>query len=101
MSHTIGPWRLFSDVCPFSHDLFRIKSSDGETGIAVANGPCANETALANARLIAAAPDLLLVLQEFVANSYEQDAGGGDYVVTTCEARERAIDAIAKALGES
>lgn len=43
---------------------------------------------------------LLEALQEFVANSHEQDVGGGDIVVTTCESRALAVSAIAAATNE-
>lgn len=44
--------------------------------------------------------ELESVIKEFVNNAYEHDCGGGDFVVTTCEALEKAKEALASMSGE-
>lgn len=44
--------------------------------------------------------EMLAALEEYVNYSCEHDIGSGDVVVATCESREKAIKAIAKAKGE-
>ena len=84
MKHTIGPWKISKD------------KNDIEN--AMGTGVCAlyaDETAEANARLIAAAPDLLKALKMFVEEVQEdnQDA-------SLMEAFIKAKAAIVKAEGE-
>lgn len=59
--HTRGPWQLGNAT---SAGRFIGSSPDGVLGIAMAFGDTPDEQD-ANARLIAAAPDLLAVLREF------------------------------------
>jgi hypothetical protein len=55
--HTPGPWQI-------SADGQRVLDSDGEGVLATVYGAaCADQDGAANARLIAAAPDLLAALQ--------------------------------------
>lgn len=83
-SHSEGPWHFFAKVC------VRIKGEGKD-----------DETGLANARLIAAAPELLEAL-EMIADTL-QDSNGGFAVGegSTKDAWETARAAIAKATGET
>lgn len=69
--HTPGPWRLLEpDLTPVEADeraQLRIDSPGDWDGLAYANvAPGCGAEAIANARLIAAAPELLALLEEFV-----------------------------------
>ena len=95
--HTPGPWK-FGAV---SGHIF----CAGETGyegfhLATVRGTesewaDAREAAVANARLIAAAPDLLAALQGMMAASYRDDP------ITYVTARNLATAAISRATGAS
>ena len=90
--HTPGPWRTDA------HNGFPLDIEDpGEYMIAKAT-PCAK--AEANARLIAAAPDLLAAL-ESIASMYDYEAACGDLASRLYEATCLARAAIAKATGET
>ena len=82
--HTPGPWIA---------DGAQIFTSD--TNVAQANGyRIDRETVAANARLIAAAPELLEALQKIAGNTYDEWTNGAD-------AARIARAAIAKATGEN
>jgi len=93
-----GPWKVVADE---RYDRFAeadrivgydIKSADGEiVGSEGISGD--SEINLANARLIAAAPDLLEALSEIIND-------GGKFVMTH-ETHRKARAAIAKARGEA
>ena len=57
MKHTTGPWKFNMTGCLTSHGLPTINKSNGHLLASLA------DTNEANARLIAAAPDLLAALQ--------------------------------------
>ncbi len=92
--HTPGPWRLENNIAygwktnPYSITVRK----RGVHSVAVANIPAkqtiTREEALANARLIAAAPDLLEALEAVICG-----------VPDTWEAVKNARQAIAKATG--
>ena len=87
-THTPGPWRT---VCPPSSDIHKIRYIFDPTDFRVAE-VCQLENqgdALANARLIAAAPELLLLAKRIAV------ALPGDLPGLVREAR----DAVAKAEG--
>lgn len=81
--HTPGPWRVVEDRAPSSLEVYA-----GKTAIAECWRRADVETEIANARLIAAAPDLLKAL-EFVIRG----------VPDTWEGVQKARAAIAKATG--
>lgn len=106
MKHTPGPWRVSPDnprkVISDSIDGFDPLSGENLVGGASAiNSP---ERQAANARLIAAAPDLLAVLQDSVEilavaiESREELIGEVDEVMR--DLRDRVRAAIAKAEGK-
>lgn len=77
MNHTPGPW-VASEMRVFRGDI------DGNTYIAGTapadySGGDTSE-AKANARLIAAAPDLLAALEAVIANGHESAPGLGAYL---------------------
>lgn len=85
MPHTPAPW-LICDATEFKHIGYRaIVTVDGET--ICTPSPMGN----ADAALIAAAPDLLAVLMDFVSHY------GSDDVSRWMEIRETARAAIARA----
>ncbi len=94
-SHTPGPWRIFQTTGAPPFYIIGIGRetgegiTDGNTGLGVwgADSP----EARANARLIAAAPDLLAALKE-VTDAYVAMHGGEETFIA-----ERARVAIAKA----
>lgn len=97
MSYTKGPWKVFNDT----FNKISITGEDGNDGIlrVVAQLKGApKETIQANARLIAAAPDLLEACEYVVNWHRDHDSGEGELYgldfVTTC------IAAIRKAKGE-
>lgn len=71
--HTPGPWSVssFDGV----HQYAEVTAGDGVQDLVricdIPSWPCATEEAEANARLIAAAPELLAVLQLLHANAGE------------------------------
>ena len=81
--HTPGPWRVVEDRVPSSLEVYA-----GKTAIAECWRRADVETEIANARLIAAVPDLLKAL-EFVIRG----------VPDTWECVQQARAAIAKATG--
>jgi len=108
--HTPGPWSVphFADddvKCNCGYVFSEFQDHMGSIcSISFANSSeteaCEIEEAKANARLIAAAPDLLEVAQKLVA--YEQAMDGGrdvDAMFYYAEASELARAAIAKAEG--
>ena len=93
--HTPGPWRV---VGPYVSIDFAVVCKYCDNGV----GPVqwvaspADPVALANARLIAAAPDLLVALQS-IADSEEYD--GDSFVCDFATLQGVARAAIAKATG--
>ena len=88
--HTPGPWRVVD-----SWNDYMVESQNGEEIIwqdGPHNTPTINE---ANARLIAAAPDLLEALEN-LADYIDERAGDNE-----CRPLENARAAIAKAKGEA
>lgn len=91
MSHTPGPWKTRSHRSNV-YVSGGIDDSDKELWITVQTP--GDEIRAANARLIAAAPDLLAALKELVADKYLGDPINADRMKT-------ARAAIAKATGEA
>lgn len=90
--HTPGPWVIhgnFTEIHP--HD-----DSDGNQVIADIDPDCEMDSREANARLIAAAPDLLAAL-EFALHLIETTGDFADFEVG--KVIDEAINAIAKAKG--
>ena len=72
-NHTQGPWQAVKWTC---HAATTIKAGDVVVAECSGFGRYADES-LADARLIAAAPDLLAALQEIVKNDpYNQSSSG-------------------------
>lgn len=100
--HTPGPWRFYTDPQPNGCPIV------GTGGLMVAqlahsiNYPEQRDTAIANARLIAAAPELLEALGDLMgvaeAAMLRANFDGGEYDIEGELADARA--AIAKATGE-
>jgi hypothetical protein len=122
-AHTPGPWEYIASnenhgpyvVAPWGSDIADCYTMSNLSDRAVCNGgtskpiPFQHEAADANARLIAAAPDMLAALKdmnlpidaarqayEFAPNSYTAAA-----LAEVLNAHYRAQDAIAKATGVS
>ena len=100
--HTPGPWKLNTDGDTGMNDSGCILDSIGHVIITdiygtFKNGRTTGE-AEANARLIAAAPDLLAALEELVQASYDS-VNGKQYAPYHVEELGRATVAIAKARG--
>jgi hypothetical protein len=102
VSHTPGPWLWFSTV---GGRLIVGAEADGEDIFFPIEGEVAREVhGRGNARLIAAAPDLLAALQTFLAeaDSWHNETGHEDsdpiiHCDAICAARGPAREAIAKA----
>lgn len=96
-AYTSGPWKLASECDPPDGYVW---ASDDDELVAVAQYDCSDLPTLtraANARLIAAAPDLLAALEQClpIIDAYRRAAlGDGDI------AARNARTAIAKAKGE-
>jgi hypothetical protein len=89
--HTPGPWRYQDVRSQKEHVYFRIEAKDGAVGFAYKH----NNDEEANARLIAAAPDLLAALEGLLAGSERH------IFHTECQKeRDAASAAIARAKGE-
>lgn len=104
--HTPGPWRIFQTKGKPRFYVIGIGRedgrgiTDGNVGLGVwdADSP----EALANGRLIAAAPDLLSALRDLL-DAFDicpDDLPGHEYEAIVEDARQRARAAIAKAKGE-
>ena len=89
--HTPGPWRVVEDRVPASLEVYA-----GKTAIAECWRRADALTELANARLIAAAPELLASLQIMVDRFIDTE---GSFGAWENEAIEVARAAIAKATG--
>lgn len=89
--HTPGPWRIVQDRVPASLEVYA-----GKTAIAECWRRADVETEIANARLIAAAPELLVALQLMVDRFIDTE---GSYGVWENEAIEAARATIEKATG--
>ena len=112
--HTPGPWNVDpsypGDVCAGTgHDVavtcYKGMKPIDLDGTESTIGPQSREEAEANARLIAASPDLLAALQEWMSANREVAECGHDEQRAADEreqiAREMAAVAIAKATGET
>jgi hypothetical protein len=86
--HTPGPWHVFEGRAPGSLEIFAYKTAVAECWRR-ADAP----TEMANARLIAAAPELLKVLLEI------EKFMGADF--HDLPMAKQALSAIAKATGET
>lgn len=97
--HTPGPWWA-------SGSDFAVLAADADDApyartVAETNvGDMTDVEALANARLIAAAPDLLHALKQMQACSHKTHSHG-EFPAKTCGLCTKALAAIAKAEGQS
>ena len=93
MKHTPGPW-VADAPCPASiwAGDFQVATCKTANGDGVGMDATPWDVATANARLIAAAPDLLEALEAVIANGADSAPGLGAYL--------NARAAIAKAKGE-
>ena len=95
-AHTPGPWRVAPASLYVGSD---INVDAGANGYIAMCGKLGDLTAEANARLIAAAPDLLAELQNIAnANPLNWDAPHNDFATFHAWAQSRARAAIAKAV---
>lgn len=85
MTHTPGPW--------FAHNIGLAPNGEGPFTYPLGTDP---DKAAANARLIAAAPDMLAALEAFVGS---RKGDGMGWTLDSLEAMAR--EAIAKAKGET
>lgn len=96
MSHTPGPWNVYAE----RNGSVRVDSAE----VVVANANGGSPECLANARLIAAAPELLKALKEY-ADPDDCDADGAPDADNSRHGETcrwcRAQSAIAKAEGKS
>ena len=97
--HSRGPWSYYiSEVArrdKITRPFASVRNADGADIIYISLFP---ERVEANARLVAAAPDLLEALRDFVENqSFQVAVGGNPSAVEAMLCRARA--AIAKATG--
>lgn len=88
MSHTPGPWEISKLATPDYAPEFAIYAGPGPKVAIVTHG-----NSEANAKLIAAAPDLLAALQDLMTPAIERNPN------LWHEARTKARAAIAKATG--
>ena len=94
-AHTPGQWRFYTEPQPNGCPIVGV---DGLMVCMLAhtvNQPEQREVAMANARLIAAAPDLLAALQG-ICNEQDERQGYASH-----EAYDKARAAIAKATGDT
>lgn len=89
--HTPGPWIFYADTPSTDPNWHIVTTANRMVVLANVHIEPGNETALANARLIAAAPELLEQLQEMVRLAEHEG----------WEGFEKARAAIAKATGAS
>ena len=100
MSHTPGPWKAW-EYPPYQFDpreTWTISDSDGND-ICTAEDMSSAEEAGANARLIAAAPELLVAAQNAV-HALRYLCNNTSTTLTMQSAFNQLQDAIAKATGE-
>ena len=94
--HTPGPWKVYKELTSRSGEwLIAMDAGDKGRGIAIAETRVATGDELANARLIAAAPELLEALQRLSAQCERLRLPGQPE--TDAEKTARAV--IAKATG--
>jgi len=96
-NHTPGPWSYWSGYNPFDKIEAQVTAEDGDIVIASYNHLI--EEGEANARLMAAAPDLLAAL-EALFQDYKELADSGDsgfWRLEDLEAGKQAIAAIDRA----
>ena len=91
--HTPGPWTFTDDP---EYNCFYVDAQNGAIGVADVVRLPVKDQGLANARLIAAAPDLLDALQDLLWAV----TGFGDFEAQYPEEYAKARIAIAKARGE-
>lgn len=100
MSHTPGPWELWSTAHPDEEDrpgiVLMSEMAVGGTGRKYAGvGGCNKPELLANAQLIAAAPDLLEALRGLLSQCRSLKFHPQNIVIV------RAADAVLKATGQT
>ena len=95
--HTPGPWTVSNEESPLDFQM-EVRVTSGEAQICYFIE--SNNEAIANARLIAAAPDLLDALQEliYIAGVLAQTCLGDEGQKENC--LDRAIAAVEKATGK-
>jgi hypothetical protein len=99
--HTPGPWKVGQHLGSLSSFCVHMDAGDKGRGSEIVEAVCGLDTdqRLANARLIAAAPDLLEALQEMVSIvAIHQDATNTKFAWAEMEVANAAI---AKATGET
>ena len=101
MSHTPGPWKLVTRehvhaiVPKFGHDVTWVPTKGHKEHGSIAGRERSDDELLANAKLIAAAPDLLEALRDVLEHFEWLDAGG-----EPSRAYDRSVAAIGKATGQ-
>ena len=94
MKHSKGPW--FTSETSETYQSFgfgyRIENTESKTYLASVNGVTENETCKANAKLIAASPELLENLIRCVDRLEENGMGGMSAVARAKKAIKNAIE---------
>ena len=98
MEHTPGPWeRTSHQRASLAEASIEVQSATGRTICDMGDYP--NSEDAANARLIAAAPDMLAALRRYIRLDDDHRAGCEIEPEDWAECHEAAIDAIAKTRG--
>lgn len=92
--HTPGPWGYI-----FTDEGIVVDANSGKTDVAIVAGRADDSVEIANARLLAAAPELLDALNEIVRQIDQGGSGAKVFARDSCIATARSI--IAKATGEA
>lgn len=91
--HTAGPWRIQESKRPITAEAGSLVIIEAN---ALIQSPAFDSSARANAKLIAAAPDLLTALKSIIFEADTTDCGD-EYIELTRENIAKARAAIAKA----
>ena len=106
--HTPGPWRLFDEIAPSGRYKKTVRwltihadETDGECIAEVTGDDLSDDERIANAHLIAAAPDLLEAAKAMDAAEVRAMRGGRGNGISYAEAVRMNRAAIAKAEGKT
>ncbi len=96
--HTPGPWQCYADLPSVEPNWHIVTNASRMRVLANVHIEPGNEIDLANARLITAAPELLAILHNLLAEVMQSDIG---LQATSPLAREHAANIIAKVEGRT
>jgi hypothetical protein len=99
MKHTLGPWKFETSKSGF-HKITKLLNDDDALIVDLMIHEGKEDEALANARLIASAPELLEALED-ITETFKSCLGGSDplYYTDFKGEIERAVSVINKAKG--